>query len=71
MPAFDNRTARPRPCEHWGNEIMWAIIAIILVVCWIFGFLLFHVTSFLIHVLLLVALVALLYHFVKGRRGAP
>ncbi|MEP6967802.1 MAG: lmo0937 family membrane protein [Pseudomonadota bacterium] len=38
--------------------------------CWVVGFLLFHVASFLIHILLLVAVVALIYHFVR-KRGAP
>ncbi|MGH7025474.1 MAG: lmo0937 family membrane protein [Caulobacteraceae bacterium] len=50
---------------------MWIIIAIVLVLLWIFGFLVFHIAGFLIHILLLIALVALIVHFVRGRRGAP
>ncbi len=49
---------------------MWVAIAIFLALCWVVGFLLFHVASFLIHILLLVAVVALIYHFVR-KRGAP
>jgi hypothetical protein len=49
---------------------MWIGIAIFLVICWLLGFFLFHVSSFLIHILLLVALVSLIYHFIRGRRGA-
>ncbi|MDQ2861823.1 MAG: lmo0937 family membrane protein [Pseudomonadota bacterium] len=50
---------------------MWIFIAIVLIACWALGFLLFHVSSFLIHILLVVAVIALIYHFVRGRRGAP
>jgi hypothetical protein len=50
---------------------MFIIIAIVLVVCWVLGFVVFHVASFLIHILLLVAIICLIWHFVAGRRGAP
>jgi hypothetical protein len=49
---------------------MFVAIAVILVVCWLLGFLVFHVSSFLIHILLLVAVISLVWHFVAGRRGA-
>jgi hypothetical protein len=29
-----------------------------------------HVSSFLIHIILLVAVISLVYHFIKGRSGA-
>jgi len=48
---------------------MWIVIAIILVVAWVLGFIVFHVSSFLIHLLILFAVIALIYHFVRGRRG--
>ena len=47
---------------------MWVFIAIALVVLWALGFLVFHVAGFLIHILLLVAIVAVVLHFVRGRR---
>jgi len=50
---------------------MWIAIAAFLFICWVFGFIVFHVAGFLIHLLLLVAIIALVYHFVRGRRGAP
>ena len=50
---------------------MWIFIAIILLACWILGFLLFHIAGFFIHLLLVVAVIALIYHFVRGRRGVP
>jgi hypothetical protein len=35
---------------------------------WAGGFLLFHVSSFLIHLLLIFAVVSLIAHFLSGRR---
>ena len=45
---------------------MLAALAVILVVLWLLGFLAFHVTSGLIHILLIVALISLAMHFVRG-----
>lgn len=44
------------------------IIAILLFILWIGGFLLFHVAGALIHLLLLVAVISLLLHFFTGTR---
>ena len=46
---------------------MFATIAVILVVMWLLGFFVLHVSSFLIHVLLLIALVSIVMHFLRGR----
>ena len=48
---------------------MWIIIAGILVVLWLLGFIVFHVSSLLIHILLVVAVIALVLHFMRGRRA--
>jgi Flp pilus assembly protein TadB len=48
---------------------MFLMIAGILVVCWLLGFVVFHVSSFLIHILLLLAIVSLIWNFVSGRRA--
>lgn len=50
---------------------MWIGFAVLLILAWVFGFIVLHVSSFLIHLLLVVAVVALIYHFVRGRRGTP
>lgn len=42
-------------------------IAIVLFVLWLLGFIAFHVTSGLIHLALIVAVIALIAHFVTGR----
>jgi hypothetical protein len=48
---------------------MLELILIILVVAWALGFFAFHVSSGLIHALLVVALVVLIIRLVRGRRG--
>ena len=42
-------------------------VAIVLFVLWALGFLAFHVAGAAIHVLLLIGLVMLVMHFVRGR----
>jgi Family of unknown function (DUF5670) len=39
----------------------------ILLVGWIFGFVLFHVAGVIIHLLLILAVVALIIHLLRGR----
>ncbi len=43
-------------------------LAVILIVAWLLGFSVFHVTGGLIHLLLLVAVVVILMRFLQGRR---
>ena len=45
----------------------WWLIAVILIVGWLLGFFVFHVSSFLIHILLLIAVVMIVLHFMRGR----
>jgi hypothetical protein len=47
---------------------MFLILAIVLVLLWAGGFLLFHVSSFLIHLLLIFAVISLIAHFLSGRK---
>ena len=46
---------------------MLGIIAAVLIVLWLLGFLAFHVSSGAIHVLLVIGIVMLLAHFFRGR----
>jgi len=46
---------------------MFITLFIILLLAWIFGFTVFHVTSFLIHILLIAAVISLVMHFVRPR----
>ena len=47
---------------------MLGIIAAVLVVLWLLGFFAFHVTAAFIHVLLVIAVVLIVLHFLRGRR---
>jgi uncharacterized protein DUF5670 len=44
-------------------------IAIILLILWALGFLAFHITSALIHLLLVIAIIVFIVNFVSGRRA--
>ncbi len=46
---------------------MWIGIAVVLVVIWLVSFLALHISSALIHLLLVIALISLVLHFVRGR----
>jgi Family of unknown function (DUF5670) len=48
---------------------MFLILAIVLVVLWLGGFLVFKSAGLLIHLLLLFAIIALIMHFVSGKRA--
>ncbi len=49
-----------------GREFMWLIIGIVLVVLWLGGFLVFHTAGFLIHILLVLAVISIIFHFLRG-----
>ena len=49
---------------------MLLLLAIILGLAWIAGFAFLHVTSFAIHVLIVLAVISLVLHLVRGKRGA-
>ena len=53
--------------EVKGVRDMLGIIAAVLIVLWLLGFLAFHVSSGLIHVVLVIGIVMLLLHFFRGR----
>jgi len=45
---------------------MFLIIALVLVLAWIGGFVMFHTAGFLIHILLICAVISIILHFVRG-----
>ena len=49
---------------------MFLILAIVLVVLWLGGFTLMHVSSLLIHLLLLFAVISIILHFVTRSKSA-
>lgn len=48
---------------------MFLVLFFVLLVMWLLGFTAFHVAGGLIHLLLLVAVISLVVHFVTGRRA--
>ena len=45
------------------------IAFLVIVIAWVFGWIVFHVTSVLIHIVLAAALICLVLHFVRGRHA--
>ena len=45
---------------------MLGLIALVLIVLWLLGFFAFHVSAGLVHILLVVGLILLILHFVRG-----
>jgi Na+/H+ antiporter NhaC len=55
--------------RNTGKEIpVFLILFIVLLVMWLLGFAAFHVAGGLIHLLLIVAVIALIVHLFQGRR---
>ena len=46
---------------------MLATIALVLIVLWLLGFFAFHITTATLHVVLVVGLIVLVLHFLRGR----
>jgi hypothetical protein len=51
-------------------EKMLGLLAAVLIVLWLLGFFAFHVTSSFIHIVLVVGLILLVLHFVRGSASA-
>ena len=50
--------------------MLWTV-AVVLFVLWILGFVVFHVAGGLIHLLLVLAIIAVVWSLVTGRRAGP
>jgi hypothetical protein len=53
-----------------GQMTIWTILFVVLLIAWISGFTVFHVAGGLIHLLLVLAVISLIIHFVSGARTA-
>jgi Family of unknown function (DUF5670) len=49
-----------------GGSVL-ALIGLVLLVLWLLGFLAFHVTSGVIHILLVLAVISIIVHFLRGQ----
>jgi hypothetical protein len=47
--------------------VMFLILALVLVLAWIGGFIVFHTAGFFIHLLLVFAIISIIFHFLRGR----
>ncbi len=50
-------------------SLLW-VVAVVFFVLWLLGFAAFHVTTGFIHLLLVLAVIAVVYQLVSGRRTA-
>ena len=49
---------------------MFLVLGFVLLLLWLGGFFVFHVTAFFIHILLLLAVVSIIFHFMRGAASA-
>lgn len=49
---------------------MLALIGLVLLVMWLLGFVAFHVSTGVIHILLVLAVISIIIHFLRGRTVA-
>jgi hypothetical protein len=52
-----------------GGSVL-ALIGLVLLVMWLLGFVAFHVTTGVIHILLVLAVISIIMHFLRGRTVA-
>jgi len=52
------------------RSFIWLALAVLLVFAWIGSFVMYHVAGFLIHLLLIFAVISLVIHLFTGRRSA-
>ncbi len=49
---------------------MFLILAVVLLILWIGGFFVMHVSGFLIHLLIIFAVISVIMHFVTGSKSS-
>ena len=75
MIFFDHRMQRFRgnsgleELSEGKNMSIFTILFVILLIAWILGWGVFHVAGAMIHIMLVVALISLILHFVRGPRA--
>jgi len=69
--AKSRRRREKRDFDKGEKEIsMFLAVFVILLLMWLLGLFAFHVAGGLIHLLLIIAVISLVVHFVSGRRAA-
>jgi hypothetical protein len=59
----------PEELSEGKNMSIFTILFVLLLIAWILGWGVFHVASAMIHILLVVALISLVLHFLRGPRA--
>jgi hypothetical protein len=49
---------------------MFLLLGVILVILWLGGFFVFHIAGFFIHILLILAVISIVFHFLRGSSRA-
>ena len=57
------------PLEDLMRGFVWVALALLLLFAWVGSFVMYHVAGFLIHLLLIFALISLVIHLFTGRRA--
>jgi hypothetical protein len=58
-----------RQHESGKKGSMFLILAIVLVILWVGGFVVYHTAGFLIHLLLIFAVISVIIHFLRGGKS--
>jgi hypothetical protein len=74
LRAF-NKEARLCPPKQFAHYLtrekrMFLGLGFILLLLWLGGFFVFHVTAFFIHILLILAVISVVFHFMRGATSA-
>jgi Family of unknown function (DUF5670) len=68
IKTCDTAAFNPSFRNHEKEITMFIALAVILAIAWILGFGVFHVASAAIHVLVVLAIVSVVLHFVRGQK---
>ena len=68
--TLEERGRRCSCSQKQGDEKMLGIVAAVLIALWLLGFFAFHVTTAFIHVALVVGLILLVLHFMRGSKAS-
>jgi hypothetical protein len=60
--------SRPQTAPLPKGQNMLGTIALVLLVLWLLGFFAFHITAAAIHLILVIAVILIVLHFLRGRR---
>jgi Family of unknown function (DUF5670) len=52
------------------GELMFLALGFVLLLLWLGGFFVFHISAFFIHILLILAVVSMIFHFIRGTASA-